>query len=70
KKNISPILDTLKDREKFIIENRILTDSPLTLEEIGNKYKISRERVRQIENAALKKIKKAFKEKGIENINL
>lgn len=70
KKNISPILDTLKDREKFIIENRILTDSPLTLEEIGNKYKISRERVRQIENAALKKIKKAFKEKGIENINI
>ncbi|MGI9535348.1 MAG: RNA polymerase sigma factor RpoH [Thermodesulfobacteriota bacterium] len=69
KENISPILDTLKDREKYIIENRILTDSPLTLEEIGNKYKISRERVRQIENAALKKIKKAFKERGIENLN-
>ena len=70
KKNINPILDTLKDREKYIIENRILSDSPLTLEQIGNKYKISRERVRQIENAALKKIKKAFKEKGIENINI
>ena len=69
KDNINPILDTLKDREKYIIENRILTDSPLTLEEIGNKYKISRERVRQIEIAALKKIKKAFKERGIENIN-
>ena len=69
KDNINPILNTLKDREKYIIENRILTDSPLTLEEIGNKYKISRERVRQIENAALKKIKKAFKERGIENIN-
>jgi len=70
KDNIYPILDSLKEREKYIIENRILTDSPHTLEEIGNKYKISRERVRQIENAALKKIKKAFKERGIENINI
>ena len=69
KDNIDPILEDLKERERYIIENRILTDSPLTLEEIGNKFKISRERVRQIESTALKKIKKAFKEKGIENIN-
>ena len=64
KDNIGPILESLKEREKYIIENRILTDTPLTLEEIGKKYNISRERVRQIENSALKKIKKAFKEKG------
>lgn len=70
KDNINPILDSLKEREKYIIEKRILTDRPLTLEEIGNKYKISRERVRQIEIAALKKIKKAFMERGIENINI
>ncbi|MEM7007630.1 MAG: RNA polymerase sigma factor RpoH [Thermodesulfobacteriota bacterium] len=58
-------LDTLKDRERFIIENRILADKPLTLEELGEKYNISRERVRQIENAALKKMKTVLKEKGI-----
>ena len=69
KDNIGPILETLKDRERYIIENRILTENPQTLDEIGKKYEISRERVRQIENSALKKIKKAFKEKGIENIN-
>ncbi len=69
KDNLGPILETLKDRERYIIENRILTDTPHTLDEIGKKYEISRERVRQIENSALKKIKKAFKEKGIEKIN-
>jgi len=69
KDNIGPILESLKDRERYIIEMRILTDTPQTLNEIGKKYEISRERVRQIENSALKKIKKAFKEKGIEKIN-
>ena len=58
-------LKTLKERERFIIENRILADKPLTLEELGTKYNISRERVRQIENAALKKMKSILKEKGI-----
>ena len=58
-------LDTLKDRERFIIENRILADKPLTLEELGEKYNISRERVRQIESAALKKMKSVLKDKGI-----
>ena len=58
-------LKVLKDRERFIIENRILSDKPLTLEELGEKYNISRERVRQIENAALKKMKNVLKEKGI-----
>ena len=66
KENIIPALEELKSRERFIIENRVLTDSPMTLEEIGKKYKISRERVRQIESTALNKIKKIFKEKGLE----
>jgi len=58
-------LKILKDRERYIVENRILADKPLTLEELGTKYNISRERVRQIENAALKKMKSILKEKGI-----
>jgi len=58
-------LETLKDRERYIIEQRVLSDSPKTLEELGTKFNISRERVRQIESAALKKIKTVLQEKGI-----
>ncbi len=46
---------TLNDRELEIFEQRIFSDSPLTLQEIGETYNISRERVRQIENNILKK---------------
>jgi RNA polymerase sigma-32 factor len=65
---LSDALEILSDREKFIIKNRVLSESPMTLEEIGQKYDISRERVRQIESAALKKIRAVFEEKGIRNI--
>lgn len=50
-------MTTLNEREKFIIWNRYLADETMTLEEIGDKYEISKERVRQIESRALEKIK-------------
>jgi RNA polymerase sigma-32 factor len=65
KSELETALKSLKDRERFIIENRILRDNPLTLEELGTKLSLSRERVRQIENAALKKIKHVLEKKGI-----
>lgn len=52
---------TLNDRELEIFEQRIFSDSPLTLQEIGETYSISRERVRQVENNILKKMKAYFK---------
>ena len=52
---------TLTDRELEIFEIRIFSDEPLTLQDIGDKYDISRERVRQIEKNILKKIKAFFK---------
>ena len=52
---------TLNDRELEIFERRIFSDSPQTLQEIGEEYNISRERVRQIENNILKKMKTFFK---------
>lgn len=48
---------TLKDKELDIFENRLLTESPLTLQEIGEKYGITRERARQIEERLLNKIR-------------
>ena len=48
----------LNEREKEILYARRLTDEPLTLEVLSKKYKISRERIRQIENKAFEKIQK------------
>ncbi|MGD0918065.1 MAG: RNA polymerase sigma factor RpoH [Thermodesulfobacteriota bacterium] len=48
----------LNEKEVYVVKNRIMADTPLTLQEIGNHLKLSRERVRQIEGEALKKLKK------------
>jgi len=50
----------LNEKEIYVIKNRVMADSPLTLQEIGDHLKLSRERVRQIESEALKKLKKEF----------
>lgn len=52
----------LKGKELYIYENRILSEQPMTLQEIGDKYNISRERVRQIQEKVIEKIKKWLKE--------
>jgi RNA polymerase sigma-32 factor len=51
----------LTKRELEIFDLRIFSDSPVTLQEIGDRYKISRERVRQVEKNVIKKIKDYFK---------
>jgi len=51
-------MDILNDREREIINARKLSDEPATLDELSKKYKISRERIRQIENKAFEKIQK------------
>jgi len=50
----------LSEKELYVIQNRIMADEPLTLQQIGDHLKLSRERVRQIESEALKKLKKEF----------
>jgi RNA polymerase sigma-32 factor len=52
---------TMSSRELEIFELRVFSDSPATLQEIGDKYNISRERVRQIEKNIIKKIKEYLK---------
>jgi len=48
----------LNDREKEILYSRRLTDDPKTLEDLSKRFKISRERIRQIENKAFEKLQK------------
>ena len=50
----------LNDREKEILYSRRLTDNPITLEDLSKKFKISRERIRQIENKAFEKLQKSM----------
>ena len=55
---LSDSIKILNDREKKILYSRRLTDNPSTLEELSIKFKISRERIRQIENKAFEKLQK------------
>ena len=50
----------LNDREREILYSRRLNDEPTTLEDLSKKYKISRERIRQIETKAFEKLQKAI----------
>ena len=59
-------LDFLKPREKDIIIKRRLTENPKTLEDLSQEYKVSRERIRQIETRAFEKLQTAVKSKAKE----
>ncbi len=51
-------IKVLNEREKEILYSRRLNENPTTLEDLSKKYKISRERIRQIENKAFEKLQK------------
>ena len=53
-------MSILNDREKEILKARRLNENPKTLEELSSKYKISRERIRQIETKAFEKLQKSM----------
>jgi RNA polymerase sigma-32 factor len=59
-RNITGALQRLNEKESYIIQHRIMADHPETLQEIGNRYNITRERARQIEAQALKKLRLAL----------
>ena len=60
KRDIASALAKLNERESYIILNRVMADNPETLQEIGNKFNVTRERARQIEKQALKKVQLAL----------
>ncbi len=57
---VAQAVAVLNEKERFIIERRITSDDPMTLQEIATHFSISRERVRQIEEGALKKVKNSL----------
>ena len=54
---ISEFRSQMSDRELDIFDNRIFSENPVTLQEIGDRYGISRERVRQVEKNVIKKMR-------------
>lgn len=57
---VAEAVSRLNEKERYIIERRITADEPMTLQEIASHFSISRERVRQIEEGALRKTKQAL----------
>ncbi len=59
---VGDVLDQLDDRERKIINSRFGLDGsePITLEEVGDKFGVTRERIRQLQNIALGKMRKAL----------
>ncbi len=73
-KHLQNIIPKLNEKETYILYNRLLTDEPVTLREIGEKYNVTRERVRQLEARLLEKLRqhlsndiKDFSEEWINN---
>lgn len=57
KQRVKKALEGLNEKERFIIERRVTSDEPLTLQDIADHFQISRERIRQIEERALYKLR-------------
>ncbi len=60
KELLNKAMSILNDREKEIITERRLSENPTTLEDLSKKFKISRERIRQIETKAFEKLQKSM----------
>ncbi|MCJ7665594.1 MAG: sigma-70 family RNA polymerase sigma factor [Actinobacteria bacterium] len=69
RRQVAAILNTLEDREKNIIEQRygLQNGQPKTLEEVGRNFKLTRERIRQIENEALEKLRHPSRSDSLKN---
>src|SRR6185369_11955015 len=57
KQQVTRALEGLSEKERYVIERRVTSEVPLTLQEIADHFSISRERVRQIEERALAKLR-------------
>jgi RNA polymerase sigma-32 factor len=63
RENLTEFAKSLEGKERFIFENRLIADEPLTLQDIGDKYGVSRERARQIEAALINRMREFMRER-------
>ncbi len=63
REKLAEFAKTLEGKERFIFERRLISDEPLTLQEIGDHYGVSRERARQIEAGLVQRIGAYLREK-------
>ena len=71
KERLTKVLDSLNDREREVLELRfgLLDGKPHTLEEVGGRFQVTRERIRQIEAKALKKIRHPVRLRELDGFN-
>ena len=60
RRQVATAVSGLGEKERFVVEQRVTADEPMTLQEIADHFAISRERVRQIEENALRKVRTAL----------
>ncbi len=63
KEKLEEFRKTLSDRDLYIFDKRIMAEDPMTLQKIANRYKISKERVRQLEERLIKRLNEFLKER-------
>ena len=61
RKKLGEFAKTLNEREEDILRNRLLSETPITLEELGKKYSITKERSRQLEAKIIKRLREFMK---------
>src|SRR5574338_177654 len=61
RRKLAEFITTLDEREEDILRNRILSETPLTLEDMGAKYGITKERTRQLEARIIKRLRDYIK---------
>ncbi|NKB82637.1 MAG: sigma-70 family RNA polymerase sigma factor [Nitrospirales bacterium] len=57
RKKLGEFAKTLNEREEDILRNRLLSETPMTLEELGHKYSVTKERARQLEAKIIKRLR-------------
>ena len=63
RQHLTEFAKSLKDKERYIFDKRLMTEEPLTLQEIGDQYGVSRERARQLEAHLIGRLKAYMRER-------